>query len=51
MTFPLLIFILQAKYNEYLLTAVATMQFKGAPDKPCGVGRADANPKLLLNDT
>ena len=22
----------------------------GAPDKPCGVGRADANPKLLLND-
>ena len=24
---------------------------KGAPDKPCGVGRADANPKLLLNDT
>ena len=25
--------------------------FAGAPDKPCGVGRADANPKLLLNDT
>ena len=24
---------------------------RGAPDKPCGVGRADANPKLLLNDT
>ena len=23
----------------------------GAPDKPCGVGRADADPKLLLNDT
>ena len=23
----------------------------GAPDKPCGVGRADATPKLLLNDT
>ena len=23
----------------------------GAPDKPCGVGRADANPELLLNDT
>ena len=23
----------------------------GAPDKPCGVGRADANPKLSLNDT
>ena len=27
------------------------MQNLGAPDKPCGVGRADANPKLLLNDT
>lgn len=27
------------------------MVFSGAPDKPCGVGRADANPKLLLNDT
>ncbi len=26
-------------------------KFLGAPDKPCGVGRADANPKLLLNDT
>ena len=24
---------------------------RGAPDKPCGLGRADANPKLLLNDT
>ena len=24
----------------------------GAPDKPCGVGRADANPKTMLpNDT
>ena len=23
----------------------------GAPDKPCGVGREDANPKLLINDT
>ena len=27
------------------------MKVFGAPDKPCGVGRADANPKLLLNDT
>ena len=27
------------------------MNDNGAPDKPCGVGRADANPKLLLNDT
>ena len=24
----------------------------GAPDKPCGVGRADANPKTMFpNDT
>ena len=28
-----------------------TIRYRGAPDKPCGVGRADANPKLLLNDT
>ena len=28
-----------------------TFRLSGAPDKPCGVGRADANPKLLLNDT
>jgi hypothetical protein len=27
------------------------LPYLGAPDKPCGVGRADANPKLLLNDT
>lgn len=32
------------------LISVAILLF-GAPDKPCGVGRADANPKLLLNDT
>ena len=25
--------------------------FIGAPDKPCGGGCADANPKLLPNDT
>ena len=30
---------------------MATFTFAGAPDKPCGVGRADANPTLLLNDT
>ena len=30
---------------------VAPIKNGGAPDKPCGVGRADANPKLLLNDT
>ena len=29
----------------------ANCQDFGAPDKPSGVGRADANPKLLLNDT
>ena len=28
-----------------------SIPYCGAPDKPCGVGRADANPKLLLNDT
>ena len=36
-------------------TRICSMSFlngeEGAPDKPCGVGRADANPKLLLNDT
>lgn len=31
--------------------AQSSISFPGAPDKPCGVGRADANPKLLLNDT
>ena len=30
---------------------VELKSISGAPDKPCGVGRADANPKLLLNDT
>ena len=34
--------------KEYLLNFEG---YWGAPDKPCGVGRADANPKLLLNDT
>ena len=33
------------------LNICRTWANKGAPDKPCGVGRADANPKLLLNDT
>ena len=36
---------LQFVQRLYLLSQM------GAPDKPCGVGRADANPKLLLNDT
>ena len=36
----------------YKLTAAKEVpHYKGAPDKPCGVGCADANPKLLLNDT
>ena len=34
-----------------LLKNFIFIAFMGAPDKPCGVGRADANPKLLLNDT
>ena len=34
-----------------LSTLLISMGEPGAPDKPCGVGRADANPKLLLNDT
>ena len=33
------------------LRVVEVVALIGAPDKPCGVGRADANPKLLLNDT
>ena len=36
-----LVYLAESKYT----------QKTGAPDKPCGVGRADANPKLLLNDT
>ena len=35
--------------NDGLLQAVRLKL--GAPDKPCGVGCADANPKLLPNDT
>ena len=34
-----------------ILELTILLVFIGAPDKPCGVGRADANPKLLLNDT
>lgn len=42
--------------NEMIMAWVKSNQnscchYFGAPDKPCGVGRADANPKLLLNDT
>ena len=35
----------------YITLKIVQLSFFGAPDKPCGVGRADANPKLLLNDT
>ena len=37
--------------NEYCQFSCYMTNYNGAPDKPCGVGRADANPKLLLNDT
>ena len=40
------------KHGEPVAAQVLTKKrISGAPDKPCGVGRADANPKLLLNDT
>ena len=42
-------YILAAKKRLY--NGWQTLEESGAPDKPCGVGRADANPKLLLNDT
>ena len=45
-------------FKEHVITINSTLSkhrqnftIAGAPDKPCGVGRADANPKLLLNDT
>ena len=37
-------------YTDFFWRRDYSVEF-GAPDKPCGVGRADANPKLLLNDT
>ena len=39
------------KENVASIIAKHEIAINGAPDKPCGVGRADANPKLLLNDT
>ena len=36
---------------DYGQEIIVRLNNGGAPDKPCGVGRADANPKLLLNDT
>ena len=41
---------LQKKIYDYF-DRNPELKVLGAPDKPCGVGRADANPKLLLNDT
>ena len=38
-------------HNESIPKFFLSFTYFGAPDKPCGVGRADANPKLLLNDT
>ena len=37
--------------DESIKKQLSKSMYFGAPDKPCGVGRADANPKLLLNDT
>jgi len=41
------------RFSKVIQVAICFVIVKilGAPDKPCGVGRADANPKLLLNDT
>ena len=41
----------QRPLNVLRGNAATMFPILGAPDKPCGVGRADANPKLLLNDT
>ena len=41
----------QTLSNNKLRRGLDDFRKQGAPDKPCGVGRADANPKLLLNDT
>ena len=41
----------EAALDNAVNDAKAMADKLGAPDKPCGVGRADANPKLLLNDT
>ena len=43
--------VLLSKNWQYGRKANELQRNFGAPDKPCGVGRADANPKLLLNDT
>ena len=38
-------------FDKEVQIVFKSIGYVGAPDKPCGVGRADANPKLLLNDT
>ena len=50
----LLIYVMYYTMKSVCVIAVIlpkNQKTSGAPDKPCGVGRADANPKLLLNDT
>ena len=37
-------------YQKLQSTLYKYGAYKGAPDRPCGVGRADASPELLLND-
>ena len=38
-------------YKNDMYKLMVNSKILGAPDKPCGVGCADVNPKLLLNDT
>ena len=45
------IILIYASGNDSIDFAKKTSDYDGAPDKPCGVGCADVNPKLLLNDT
>ena len=45
------LFIIGRGVGQVMFQNNAVSGLLGAPDKPCGVGRADANPKLLLNDT
>ena len=38
--------------RKWTMSRSEIMTILGAPDKPCGVGRADANPKTMFpNDT
>ena len=51
MTLDILRNFIQSSHINFLYGSGVSRPYLGAPDKPCGVGRADANPKLLLNDT